>query len=46
MAHAARVATVDDAVAALPGLTVIGNALRGVGVNDCIRAATEVAARA
>ena len=40
MAHAARIATVDAAVAALPGLTVIGNALRGVGVNDCIRAAT------
>jgi len=44
MAHAARVATVDAAVATLPGLTVIGNALRGVGVNDCIRAATGVAA--
>ena len=44
MAHAARIATVDTAVAALPGLTVIGNALRGVGVNDCIRAATQVAA--
>ena len=46
MAHAARVATVDAAVAALPGLTVIGNALRGVGVNDCIRAAAAVAAAA
>ncbi len=44
LAHAARVATVDEAVARLPGLTVIGNALRGVGVNDCIAAATRTAA--
>jgi oxygen-dependent protoporphyrinogen oxidase len=38
--HAARVATVDAAIAKLPGLTVIGHALRGVGLGDCIRAAT------
>ena len=36
LAHAARVRDVDAAVARLPGLAVIGNALRGVGVNDCI----------
>ena len=41
--HAARVRAVDDAVARLPGLAVIGNALRGVGVNDCIAAAARVA---
>jgi oxygen-dependent protoporphyrinogen oxidase len=41
--HAARVRAVDDAVARLPGLTVIGHALRGVGIGDCIRAATAAA---
>jgi oxygen-dependent protoporphyrinogen oxidase len=45
LAHAERVRAVDDAVARLPGLAVIGNALRGVGVNDCIRAATDLAQR-
>ena len=40
--HAERVLAVDDAVARLPGLAVIGNALRGVGVNDCIAAAARV----
>ena len=44
LAHADRVRAVDDAVARLRGLAVIGNALRGVGVNDCIPAATAVAA--
>ena len=44
LAHAARVRAVDDAVARLRGLAVIGNALRGVGVNDCIAAATRLAA--
>jgi oxygen-dependent protoporphyrinogen oxidase len=44
LAHGERAAAVDDAVARLPGLAVIGNALRGVGVNDCIAAATRVAA--
>jgi oxygen-dependent protoporphyrinogen oxidase len=42
LAHAARVRAVDDAVARLPGLAVIGNALRGVGVNDCIAAAARL----
>jgi oxygen-dependent protoporphyrinogen oxidase len=44
LAHSERVRAVDDAVARLRGLTVIGNALRGVGVNDCIAAGTRVAA--
>ena len=43
LAHADRVRAVDDAVARLPGLAVIGNALRGVGVNDCIAAAAQIA---
>jgi oxygen-dependent protoporphyrinogen oxidase len=42
--HNARVQTVDSALARLPGLTVIGHALRGVGLGDCIRAATVAAA--
>jgi protoporphyrinogen/coproporphyrinogen III oxidase len=42
--HRARVRAVDAALAALPGLAVIGNALRGVGLVDCIRAATDLAA--
>jgi oxygen-dependent protoporphyrinogen oxidase len=41
--HAARVAAVDAAVTKLPGLTVIGNALRGVSVGDCISAGTAAA---
>jgi len=44
LTHADRVRAVDEAVARLSGLAVIGNALRGVGVNDCIAAATRVAA--
>jgi len=44
LAHAERIRTVDAAVARLPGLAVIGNALRGVGVNDGIAAATRLAA--
>jgi protoporphyrinogen/coproporphyrinogen III oxidase len=42
LGHAARLRAVDDAVARLPGLAVIGNAVRGVGVNDCIAAAARV----
>ena len=34
--HLARVRAVDDALARLPGLSVIGHALRGVGVGACI----------
>ena len=42
--HAARIQVVDDAVSRLPGLTVIGHALRGVGVGDCIHAGAATAA--
>jgi protoporphyrinogen/coproporphyrinogen III oxidase len=41
--HRARARAVDAAVARLPGLAVIGNALRGVGLVDCIRAASDLA---
>jgi oxygen-dependent protoporphyrinogen oxidase len=37
--HLARIRAVDDAVARLPGLTVIGQALRGVGMSACIQTA-------
>ena len=42
LAHGDRIRAVDDALARLPGLAVIGNALRGVGVNDGIAAATRL----
>ncbi len=42
-AHLQRVRAVDDAVARLPGLTVIGHALRGVGLGACIQAASSTA---
>ena len=38
-AHTARVRTVDEALTRLPGLAVIGHALRGLGVSACIGAA-------
>jgi oxygen-dependent protoporphyrinogen oxidase len=43
LAHRARIRAVDDAIGKLPGLTVIGNTLRGIGVNDCIRAGASLA---
>jgi protoporphyrinogen/coproporphyrinogen III oxidase len=39
-AHLARVRAVDEAMTRLPGLSVIGHALRGVGVSACVGAAT------
>ena len=39
--HAARRATFDNAIGYHPGLYVIGHSLRGVGVNEGIRAASE-----
>jgi len=44
LAQAARVRVVDDAVARLARLTIIGHGLRGVGINDCIAAGTRAAA--
>jgi oxygen-dependent protoporphyrinogen oxidase len=44
--HLARVAAADALERDLPGLFWTGNALRGVGVNDCTREAERTAARA
>jgi oxygen-dependent protoporphyrinogen oxidase len=38
--HLGRVHAVDDALARLPGLSVVGHALRGVGLSACIQTAT------
>ena len=43
--HGERVAAVERGLAGIPGLYVGGNAYHGVGVNDCVRAATALAAR-
>ena len=37
--HAARLVRIEEALAPWPGLQLIGNAYRGVGVNDCLREA-------
>jgi oxygen-dependent protoporphyrinogen oxidase len=42
-AHLARLRAVDGALMRLPGLSVIGHALRGVGVSACVGAATALA---
>lgn len=41
--HVARIAQFDRCIAGLPGLSVIGNALHGVGLPDLIRDATHAA---
>jgi oxygen-dependent protoporphyrinogen oxidase len=41
--HLERVAAVDAALAATPGVFVAGSAYRGVGIADCVRQAGEVA---
>ncbi len=43
--HLARVRRIDEAVSRLPGLSLTGDAYRGVGLNDCIRNSTELAQR-
>lgn len=45
LGHEQRARSVESAVAALPGLKVLGVALRGVGLADCVRNATAWAAR-
>ncbi|HUA58874.1 MAG TPA: protoporphyrinogen oxidase [Verrucomicrobiae bacterium] len=35
--HAARVAEIEQRVAAIPGLHLAGNAYQGIGIPDCIR---------
>ena len=44
LGHAARMAALEQALAALPGVHLAGDAYRGVGVNDCVREAERVAA--
>jgi protoporphyrinogen/coproporphyrinogen III oxidase len=41
-AHLERVRVVDDALTRLPGLAVVGHALRGVGVGACVGTATSL----
>ncbi|MFO7577262.1 MAG: protoporphyrinogen oxidase [Pelovirga sp.] len=41
--HGARIAAIQEALAATPGLFVTGNAFYGVGLNDCVNAANQVA---
>ena len=36
LGHLAWVATIEQCLAALPGLFVAGNAYRGIGLPDCI----------
>jgi oxygen-dependent protoporphyrinogen oxidase len=43
--HAVRVAQVEENLKAFPGLSLVGNYLRGVSVNDCVVNARETAAR-
>ncbi|XXF79339.1 protoporphyrinogen oxidase [Myxococcaceae bacterium GXIMD 01537] len=41
--HGARVAAIDAALERWPGLTLTGNAYKGIGINDCIRNAGQLA---
>ncbi len=41
--HIDRIAQFDGCIAAIPGLAVIGNALRGVGLSDLVREAIQAA---
>ena len=43
LGHQAKVRTLQSALSSQPGLYVTGNALGGVGVNDCIRAGRQLA---
>jgi oxygen-dependent protoporphyrinogen oxidase len=43
--HLERVAGIEELCARVPGLYLIGNAYRGVGVPDCIREGRDAAAR-
>ncbi|MFN0150296.1 MAG: protoporphyrinogen oxidase [bacterium] len=45
LGHAARVASIDDRLAAHPGLFVSGNSYHGVSVNACIAEARQLAGR-
>lgn len=43
LGHGQRLDAIDAAAAHLPGLHLLGNAFRGVGINDCTREAARVA---
>ncbi|HAN97314.1 MAG TPA: protoporphyrinogen oxidase [Planctomycetaceae bacterium] len=43
--HLDRVAEIERSAAAIPGLALAGNALRGVGIPDCVRAGRRAARR-
>jgi len=43
--HTARVAEIDARMAAIPGLSLIGNAFKGIGIPDCVRSAQKAAER-
>lgn len=42
--HEDRAAEIEALTAALPGIEIAGNALRGIGIPDCIRTARQAAA--
>ena len=43
--HLERVAVIERRLAAIPGLALAGNGLRGVGVPDCVRSGEQAAER-
>jgi oxygen-dependent protoporphyrinogen oxidase len=43
--HPQRLCALEKEIARAPGLHLAGNAYRGIGVNDCVRTARELAAR-
>jgi protoporphyrinogen/coproporphyrinogen III oxidase len=44
LGHAARLRSIDDALAKTSGVVLAGNAYRGLGVNDCVAAGQRAAA--
>ena len=43
--HGQRVAGIEQRLAAIPGLHLVGNGYRGIGIPDCVRMAKQVAER-
>ena len=43
--HGQRVAGIEGRVAAIPGLHLVGNGYRGIGIPDCVRMAKQAAER-
>lgn len=43
--HEARMAAIDECIAAFPGLHLVGAGYRGVGIPDCVREAGRIAER-